>query len=194
MKRIFTWLAFLSIGIACTGCGNGCDRREGAVSRSGVSEAYVKVHTDSDGHTVEQKNIMERLTRDNAPGSIKHLYVISAYSGQVLIYSTVRGKVTSSGKRLSPTSVISNGETRDSRYYFGGIPVKIGNTDHLTTEVLQDDGSYGSSGEYLYWFTADGRYFQTYLSGGNMVMVSDQPLSPKSVTINLETSKTEDKK
>jgi hypothetical protein len=51
------------------------------LSASGVSKASTIVQTDDKGNTVEQRNIIERLKRDNEPGSIKHLYVISAYSG-----------------------------------------------------------------------------------------------------------------
>jgi len=63
-------------------------------SSSGVSKATVEVRTNDKGLTIEQTQIMERYYRDNLVGSIKHLYIISAYSGQVLIYSTVKGKAS----------------------------------------------------------------------------------------------------
>lgn len=151
------------------------------VSASGVSKATVHVKTDADGLTVEQKNISKRLEMDNTPGSIKHLYVISSYSGQVIIYSTVQGKVTSSGKRLTPTEVASNaGE------FNRGIPVDIGGETYRTSEVLQDDGSYGSSDPYVFWWDTKGVYHQHYVSGGQIIHVSDQPLSVKSIIINME--------
>ena len=53
------------------------------------------VQTNLQGVTVEQQNIIDRLKTDNEPGAIKHLYVISPFSGQVLLYSTVKGKITS---------------------------------------------------------------------------------------------------
>lgn len=56
-----------------------------------------------------EENIAKKLTEDNKIGSIKYLYIVSAYSGDVLIYSTVKGKVTSSGKRISPYSVVAAG-------------------------------------------------------------------------------------
>ena len=76
-------------------------------SDSGIRKASVKVHTDKDGHSVEQSNYIERVKRDNETGSIKHLYIVSAQTGTVLEYSTVKGKVTSGGKRLSPKTVFS---------------------------------------------------------------------------------------
>ncbi len=152
-------------------------------SDSGVTKATAAVQTGADGLTIEQRNVRDRLAIDNKPGSIKHLYVISAYSGQVVMYSTVRGKVTSSGKRLSPTSVAS-GDAQP----FGGIPVDIGGRTRYTGEVLQDDGTYGSSVEYLYWWDTTGRYHQHYVSGGQILHISDQPIATKSIILNLEHS------
>lgn len=168
----------------------GCEKQESsstAKSTSGVAQTSVKVQTDASGRTVEQNNISERLLRDNKPGSIKHLYIVSAYSGDVLIYSTVKGKVTSSGKRLSPTSIeeawmghaVNEGWRK-------GIRQNIGGTTVSTSEVLQDDGTYGSSIEYLYWFDSKNVYHQHYPAGGQIIHVSDQPLAVNKVILNLE--------
>lgn len=149
-------------------------------SASGATKVTVAVPKDASGMTIEQKNVADRLLLDNKPGSIKHLYILSAYSGQALIYSTVKGKVTSSGKRLTPTSIVVDGS---GQYRLVGFPT-IG--DRETSEVLQDDGTYGSSIEYLYWWDVQGRYHQHYVSGGQIVHISDQPIPVKSVTINME--------
>ncbi len=159
----------------------GCIDNKAPQSTSGVSKTATTVPTGSDGLTIEQRNVRDRLLVDNDPGAIKHLYVLSAYSGQALIYSTVRGKVTSSGKRLSPTSVVV-GSSGDMKR--GGFATGLGDT--VTAEVLQDDGTYGSSIEYLFWWDSKGAYHQHYVGGGQIVHVSDQPLSVGSVTINVE--------
>ena len=161
-----------------------CDGPNPPVSSSGVRKATVRVPTDQEGLTTEQRNIRERLLEDNKPGTIKHLYIISAYSGQVIIYSTVRGKVTSGGKRLTPTTV-SGGYNGG---YYGGFSVDINGNTVYTNEVLQDDGAYGSSVEYLYWWDVQGRYHQHYVSGGQIVHVSSQPLVVKGIIINMELS------
>jgi hypothetical protein len=108
---------------------------------------------------------------------------MSAMTGDVLIYSTVKGKVTSSGKRLTPTSVavVYNPNGTD-----WGIPVAIGGYWQYTSEVLQDDGSYGSSSEYLYWWDVQGRYHQHYPGAGQIIHISDQPLPVKHVKIRLD--------
>lgn len=156
---------------------------------SGVNKAIATVEVGEDGLTVEQRNVKMRLERDNQPGSIKHLYVISAFSGDVLIYSTVNGKVTSSSKRLTPTQVAATDtdtSAMSGHRKFGGIPVDIGGQRYYTGEVLQDDGTYGSSVRYLYWFDSKGVYHQHYVSGGQIVHISDQPLSVPKVIINMD--------
>lgn len=160
---------------------SGCDTKTRApVASSGVKPTQVKVPVNAEGITVEQQNIRERLLMDNEVGSIKHLYVISAYSGQTIIYSTVRGKVTSSGKRLSPTSIVvgASGEYRRPGF-------AAGEDKMVTDEVVQDDGTYGSSIPYLYWWDTKGVYHQHYVSGGQIIHVSNEPVSVKGVVINM---------
>jgi len=135
---------------------------------------------------MEQRNVRDRLLADNKPGSIKHLYVISAYSGQVLIYSTVRGKVTSSGKRLTPDTISGIYADSDNNSNSGfGVP--IGSVTAMTREVLSDDGTYGASVPYVFWFDAKGAYHQHYVDGGQILHISDVPLAVKSIVLNMET-------
>jgi hypothetical protein len=156
-----------------------------AVSNGGVGKLNVTVQTQPDGTTVEQGNVSERIKRDNLPGSIKHLYVISTESGQVLLYSTVKGKVTSSGKRLTPSTV--DGATSANNISAANYNwVKIDDRSYITNEVMGDDGTYGSSIEYLYWFDSRGVYHQHYKGGNEMLHISDQPLAVKSIILNLE--------
>jgi hypothetical protein len=139
------------------------------------------------GLTVEQRNVKDRLAMYNKPRIDQALlYIISAYSGQVILYSTVKGKVTSSGKRLTPytANYVSNNSTGADGF---DVQLPSGNYFH-TNEVLQDDGTYGESIPYIYWWDVQGRYHQQYISGDMMVHVSDQPIPVKSITINLETS------
>jgi hypothetical protein len=163
-------LKFISL-IALVMVTYSCDTPTQQKSDSGVSKASVKIKTDTEGHTIEQKNIMTRLERDNNVGEVKHLYVVSSYSGDVLEYSTVRGKVTSGGKRLSPKSVVNDGNTTTKYNY-----VNLNGSSYLTDEVLDDGGTYGESGNYLFWFDAQGNYHQYYPSGGTYLHISEKPL------------------
>ena len=152
-------------------------------SQSRLKRATVQVQVGSDGLSVEQRNVTKRIVEDNKPGAIKHLYIVSAYSGQVLVYSTVQGKVTSSGKRLNPSVVFG---TKDTPTAASGFRIPFPGGDQFTGEVLADDGTYGSSVEYLYWWDARGVYHQQYVTGGMILHVSSEPLAVKSVVLNLE--------
>jgi hypothetical protein len=147
---LVTSLLMVCMAVTLAGCGSGKSSTT-PVSSAGIQQTRATIPVGADGLTVEQRNVKKRLEMDNKPGSIKHLYVFSSYSGQCLLYSTVDGKVSSSGKRLSPYSVAPlDGR---SNHVEAGFPVNIGGKTHYTAEVLQDDGTYGNSVEWLltYW-------------------------------------------
>ena len=175
MKKIlFTTIALCALALT------GCDKPE-PVSDSGVVKASATVRAQSNGLTYEQNNVKRRLEDENKPGVIKHMYLISPYTGDVVFYSTVKGKVTSSGKRLTPTSVVG-GKSGDS---WTGIPVAIGTDTYRTSEVLQDDGTYGSSDPYLYWWDVNDVYHQQYL-GALSVHISSQPIKLRKAVLCLD--------
>ena len=176
-------LGLVTLLLGTNGCPQGTGTSTAPQSASGVTQVSAAVPVQADGLTVEQENVRSRLIEDNKPGSIKHLYVISAMSGDVIMYSTVRGKVTSSGKRLTPTIVSAVAGQYNSQGDF--IPVRVGQWSLRTPEVLQDDGTYGSSVEYIYWWDTKGIYHQLYITGGEIVQVSSQPLRVGRVIINL---------
>jgi hypothetical protein len=154
-------------------------------TNSGVQKATVEVQTNAQGHTVEQERIAKRVVNDNKPGAIKHLYIISPYSGQTILYSTVDGKVTSSGKRLQPKTVIGDG-WRGNTANGDDNWVNIGDKSFLTNEVIQDDGTFGDSDPYIYWWDVRGVYHQHFMTGGQIIHVSDVPMNVKGVIINIE--------
>lgn len=185
MKKVLSLVALVAM-LGFAGCQVPVDNGK-PKSTSGVSKATANVKVQSNGLTVEQDNVKKRIEAENTPGAIKHLYIVSAMSGQTLIYSTVKGKVTSSGKRLTPKTVLAANGSSGS--YKQGIKVNIGGNTHRTSEVLGDDGAYGSSIPYLYWWDVKGLYHQHYVSGGQIIHVTDTPMNVKSITINMETQK-----
>lgn len=180
-KVIFSLIAILAIVFTFTSCD--LQPRSQQSSDSGVTKATVKVETDADGHTIEQKNIMERLKRDNMVGEVKHLYIISSYTGDVMEYSTVKGKVTSGSKRLSPKTINNSVGLNGANGYTN--TVYIGQTPYYTDEVLDDGGTYGDSGNYLFWFDAQGNYHQYYPSGGTYLHISEKPLRVRKANFTL---------
>lgn len=158
-----------------------CDRAKTIApqkTNAGVQQAAVTrevVKTDSAGRTAEQRNILRKLKEDNQPGAVKHFYVFSAFSGDCIIYSPVDGKVTSSGKRLTPTSVAAI----DGQYVhgsYGGMPVTVGGLAKRTSEVIQDDGTFGHSIAYLFWTDTRGVNHKHYVAGGQIVHIASEPM------------------
>ena len=102
-------------------------------------------------HSVEQDNIQARLNIVNAPSTTMWFYGLSE-AGTIIFKSTVKGKATSSGKRLEPIEA-QNG---DCGAY--GNDGREGMS--CSSELLQADGTFGHSDEYVYWFDYEGNYFQ----------------------------------
>lgn len=156
-------------------------------SASGVKPTHVEVRPNrATGLTAEQENIAGRYSRDNKPGSVKHFYALSPRSGAVILYSTVEGKVTSGGKRLTPRSSIEKYDCGKDCTHYEGMRVLIGGELQITTEMMQDDGTFGNSVPYFYWFDTQGRYHQHFFTEGQVIAVLDQPLVGKSVIINAD--------
>lgn len=180
MKKI---LLIALVGLLSVGCG---PKAESApTSTSGVQKATVKIKVGADGLTVEQRNIAKRLQDDNKITSFKHLYIISPMTGDIILHSLVKGKVTSSGKRLTPKTVAAtNGQYINSQHQ--GMGINIGGRTYRTTEVLGDDGTYGSSDPYIFWYDSKKVYHQHYVTGGQIIHVTSAPLGVNKVLINVD--------
>jgi hypothetical protein len=112
--------------------------------------------------------------------------VIAPKTGTVILYSTVRGKVTSAGKRLTPVTTIGSYSCGKDDTCYDGQRAIIGGASVLTTEIEQDDGTYGSSAPYIYWWDSHGRYHQHFFTDDQIIQISDQPLAVRNIVINAE--------
>lgn len=99
----------------------------------------------------EIDNIKHRLELTSKPSAIGYVLLVNQM-GQPIKYDTVKGKITSSGKRL----------TRPFDY----------STSYGVITSPSDEGTWGSSDSYIYYWTTSGQYVQW--SGA--YLYSDQPL------------------
>lgn len=138
-------------------------------SASGAKMARVgSLPLDGQGQTVEQANIVAKVRADADPGRRWWLYVVSPCTGRIILESQVVGKVTSSGKRLTPKHITTGN---------GGMAFDLADGTQLyTDEMPAEDGAFGESSEYLYWKDERGRSRRHYMTGGQIVHVSDQKL------------------
>jgi hypothetical protein len=105
----------------------------------------------------EIDNIQRRLKLTSNPGQIGFILLMNQ-AGQPILYASVRGKVTSGGKRL--TAPVTQYRVDHGNAY--GTDLGPGPSD---------EGTYGTSGEYIYFWTTDGQYYQW---AGNY-LYSDKP-------------------
>lgn len=176
LKTIIWSLSILAFFLMTSeGCvSEGTDRN---TADSGVKKAHAKVKVGASGLTAEQENVKEYIEYSNIPGTIKHLYVVSVYSGDVIIYSPVRGKVTSSGKRLTSNMTLVSGD--GGQYNRDFVMGRIG-----------DDGTYGgaNAAQYIYWKDTQGKFHKHFVTGGQIIHVSETPMLFPKVILNVDPS------
>lgn len=90
-----------------------------------------------------------------------------ALDGKIIRRMPVRNKVTSSGKRLEPTTAAPYNE---------GYPLAGDGENSRTNELIQPDGTFGSSDPYIFWFDSMGRYHQYGTAGGIGYLLTDYPI------------------
>jgi hypothetical protein len=117
-------------------------------------------------NSLERINIKKRLETFDEPNKVSYIYLINY--GRVMAFYTIKGKVTSGGKRLTSTQQQVQSEyIKDSTDMKGGM---INRTSIMEAPEL--DGSYGTSAPYIFFWTTDGSYVQW----SSDYMLVDQPL------------------
>lgn len=134
-------------------------------------KAAQAANTLSFDENAEIENIQRRLELTSQPGLLGFIILLNE-AGQPIVYEGVRGKVTSGSKRLTATEQVrcvpvvrDNGESSTCQYE--------------TVAAPSDEGTYGSSNPYIYYWTVNGEYRQwsgTYLYSDKPFRLSVEPL------------------
>lgn len=109
----------------------------------------------------EIESIKHRIELTSKPGAIGYVILLNQ-SGQPIAYYGVKGKVTSGGKRLTAPFEVR-------QYSIGGTN---GGATYVQTPSPSDEGTWGQSGEYIFFTTTDGQYIQW----SGQYLYSDKPL------------------
>jgi hypothetical protein len=177
MKNPF-FAVTLIIVIASGLCLVGCPLARTTTSQTASTGAtqvtgFVSVPKNSQGHTVEQQNILDRIRVTTDPTKVMWIHMISL-DGRIISRMAVRNKVTSSEKRLEPTHAGADSQ--------GRLP-KVPGTENWeyggairTDELIQPDGTFGASDQYIFWFDPQGRYHQWGTAGGLGYLLTDYPI------------------
>jgi maltose-binding protein MalE len=115
---------------------------------------------------LERKNLAKRLTQYNSKGDTNYVYLFT-YSGQVLGYYVINGKVSSTGSQMTSTQV-------NTHCGYGG--------DHLvcTNDAIGDDGSFGPD--------EGGQNGVFFFTTNNTLVETNQPWVVSSAPIRLYAS------
>ena len=112
-------------------------------------------------NSLERENLIRRLNLLNDENKIFYIYLVSY--GKVMAEYVAKGKVSSVNSKLTTQEQI----VKDPFTYRGG--------DGMQGKVVESpdlDGSYGTNGDAIFFFTTDG----AYVEWSGEFMVSDFPL------------------
>lgn len=116
-------------------------------------------------YSLERVNLTERLNRFNDPNKVSYIYLLSD-TGQIYTFLPIKGKVSSVNSKLSTGEQIVPYESGRSA---GGQIV----------ESPQEDGSYGTNGDAIFFFTTENVYGEwngRYLLFDQPLQLTSQPL------------------
>lgn len=126
--------------------------------------------------SLERENLIRRYEFLNDENKIFYVYLVSY--GKVMAYYTAKGKVSSVNSRLTQQQQILNVRDLGMTTYQSGNPAAIVDSPQL-------DGSYGTNGDGIFFFTTEG----AYVEWNGEYMVSDFPLrlsTPPELVRNLD--------
>ena len=124
--------------------------------------------------SLERDNIIKRENLWNDPNKISYIYLVSY--GKVMAFYTIKGKVSAADSQLTNTDQLTTKCVNADGTYAdtingGDCPFGANRVDGSVPSP-SEDGSYGTNGSSIYFFTTDGVYVEWQ---GDYMLV-DQPL------------------
>ena len=136
-----------------------------SVKQTQADKAKAAANSITFLENAEIDNIKRRLELTADPGKIGYIVLLNE-AGQPILYETVKGKVTSGGKRLTePDRVVSYSNVNGQVWVNRAAP--------------SDEGTYGSSNPYIFYWNAEGAYRQwagPYLYSDRPIRLRIEPL------------------
>ena len=175
--KIFTSLALVA-GLGMTLMAGSCDIQPNTNTKtSEATKAAAAANSISfAAGNAEIDNIKKRLELTSDPALMGYIVLFNDM-GQPILYTTVKGKVTSGSKRL--TAPFQETELRR-----GGVGEQSSSD---FTDAPSDEGTWGSSAAYIFFFDTQGRYIQwsgNYLYSDKPLRLNDAPMVTLVATTN----------
>ena len=107
--------------------------------------------------SLEREQLNKRTKLWNDKNKVSYIYLLEY--GRIMAFYTIKGKVSSVNSQITnPAQIVSRGNSHHR--YSGVLPSPA------------EDGSYGSNGDAVFFFTTGG----TYVEWNGTFMLCDQPL------------------
>lgn len=113
--------------------------------------------------SLERENLIRRYKHVNDAENKHHVYMMS-YDGKVVKYQVAQGKVSSVNSKL--TNDVQIVKAQDCDWHDGSE-----GACYKTVESPQMDGSYGTNGDAIFFFTPQGEYVEW----NGIYYVSEEP-------------------
>ena len=157
VRPAFKWALFVAaillLVFNLAGCGEGKTTK---ITQSMKAKAAAESISFTENAEIE--NIKARLQLTSDPGLTGFVLLMNE-AGQPIMYTGVKGKITSGSKRLT-------------------APVKewrIAGQSNTVAAAPSDEGTWGSSSPYIYFWTTTGQYIQW----NGKYLYSDKPFRTK---------------
>lgn len=153
--KAFTKLAFaVLLAVSLTGC---LEESAPTNKQQQSQKAKEAANSINFAENSEIDNIKKRLELTSNPGAVGFVLLMNQ-AGQPIMYTNVKGKITSGSKRLTEPDRLYNNAN--------GYGIRAASSD---------EGTFGSSDAYIYFWTAEGQYVQW----NGPYLYSDKPLRVK---------------
>ena len=140
------------------------------INSANQQKLIKNIPTVSLDNSLERENINRRLTLLNDRDKVFYVYLLSY--GKVVSFYVAKGKVSSVNSFNTPSERIVRDENcaqdQNERNYNGKDVAGC----YFSVEAPDQDGTYGSNGDGVFFFTTDG----AYVEWNDQYLVSDYPL------------------
>ena len=177
MKKLFI-IAVLLVGV---GTLSGCSEANVSNSSGNVEQNHTETNQrnliqnqppptlDS---SLERDNLIKRTNLWNDPNKISYIYLIEY--GKVMAFYTIKGKVSSVNSQLTNTEQLTYKCVNSDGTYSNSDSCGSFDQNRVSGTIPSpsEDGSYGTNGDAVFFFTTEG----AYVEWRGDYMLADQPL------------------
>lgn len=158
--ELYRFALLLACVSFCLGCDDyedtsaGQEQQRTEINQSKLLKSQPPVSLD---WSLERENINKRTTLWNDSNKVSYIYLVDY--GKVMAFYTIKGKVSSVNSQITnPEQIVTRSR--------GGHWIEV------VIPSPAEDGSYGTNGDAIFFFTTDG----TYVEWAGSYMLADKPL------------------